>query len=544
MKEHQNPIISILLPTFNGQSTVVQTIKSLLSQTFTNFELLICDDGSNDRTIDLINEISDGRIRFFQNENNIGLAGTLNKLIQRSDPKSKYIAMAEHDDFYYSGRLELQKDFLDSNPQYGMVSGIADHWDGNLITMKFPGLLVNGNSYPSGINMFKLNYREQLKVVNSCMMFRKSIFHNNKMSWSEIYPGISVDWDYILRFSLISNIGGLNQPLVRLDRRPNRNSLTNNNELKNQVSRKLIKEFYDEFPQILKREDYAYALATQKYLELSNKKYFIRIIKLLKLFFFDPSKTRFINKSKEILLKPIKRIIPERKIIFDRLAWFLSKKKFTKAFQLTDLNDIYNFSLSFVGYGFYDRVSMSQREDEIIKLAKVIVELNPKIVVEIGTRKGGTLFTWSRIINAEKIISIDLPEGRFGGGYPIKKQKLYKYFAHDKKTEIHLIQDDSHSGNTLNKVQRILDTEKIDFLFIDGDHSYEGVKLDFELYRPFVKAGGIIALHDIVTNTTSHYEADSIEVPKFWNEIKIKYRYEEVIENVNQRSMGIGILFV
>ena len=175
----KNPKISILLPTFNGESTIVETIESLLSQTCSNFELLIYDDASTDRTFELINEISDSRISIFQNDKNRGLADTLNNLIQQSDPKSKYIAMAEHDDYYYPNRLELQQCFLDNSPEYGMVSGIADHWDGDKITIKFPGLLVEGRNYPQGIDMFKLNYREQLKVVNTCMMFRKNIHHNN-----------------------------------------------------------------------------------------------------------------------------------------------------------------------------------------------------------------------------------------------------------------------------------------------------------------------------------------------------------------------------
>jgi len=543
-EEKLQPNISVILPVFNGAKTLSNTLRSLINQTYNNYELIICNDGSTDNSEEIINSFKIKNIKVIKNNVNKGLGYTLNKLIKNINSNSKYIAMAEQDDYYYPDRLLLQYEYMERYQNVGLVSGIADHWDGTKITTKFPGLLVKGQQYPAGVDFFKFNYREQCKVVNSCMMIRKSIHQKYLLTFTIKYPSISVDWDYILRFSLIADIGGLNQSLVRLDRRPNRNSLTMNGELKNKVARKLIKDFYDEFPQIIKRVDYTYALATQKYLELFNKKYFIRIIELSKLLFFDPSKRRFINKSKAIFIKPIKRIIPERKKLFDRLAWFLSKKKFTKAFQLTDLNDIYNFSLSFVGYGYYDRISMSQKKNEIIKLAEVIVDLKPKIIVEIGTRKGGTLFIWSRIINAEKIISIDLPEGRFGGGYPMQKQKLYKYFTHDKKTEMHLIQNNSHSEFTLNKVQRILDTKKIDFLFIDGDHSYEGVKLDFELYRPFVKAGGIIVFHDIVANCTSHYEGDSIEVPRFWNEIKTKYSYEEVIENVNQRSMGIGILIV
>ena len=78
---------------------------------------------------------------------------------------------------------------------------------------------------------------------------------------------------------------------------------------------------------------------------------------------------------------------------------------------------------------------------------------------------------------------------------------------------------------------------KVDFLFIDADHSYEGVKKDFEMYSLLVRKGGIIAFHDIVP---SGYPT----VYKFWNEEKEKYEYLEIIKNRNQNCYGIGIIFI
>ena len=67
----------------------------------------------------------------------------------------------------------------------------------------------------------------------------------------------------------------------------------------------------------------------------------------------------------------------------------------------------------------------------------------------------------------------------------------------------------------MQKIKAILKDNKVDFLFIDGDHSHEGVKKDFEMYSPLVRKGGIIAFHDIVPfgYPTLH---------KFWNEVKVK----------------------
>ena len=99
---------------------------------------------------------------------------------------------------------------------------------------------------------------------------------------------------------------------------------------------------------------------------------------------------------------------------------------------------------------------------------------------------------------------------------------------------------DSHDPRTLEEVRRILGDEKVDFLFIDGDHTYEGVKRDFEMYSPLVKEGGIVAFHDICP----HPPETKCEVSKFWNEVKQKYRHVEIVEDWNQKWAGIGVLYV
>jgi predicted O-methyltransferase YrrM len=81
---------------------------------------------------------------------------------------------------------------------------------------------------------------------------------------------------------------------------------------------------------------------------------------------------------------------------------------------------------------------------------------------------------------------------------------------------------------------------KIDFLMIDGDHTYEGVKADFEIYSKFVRKGGVIAFHDII-DTPLHREL-FCRVDKFWNEIKDGKEHDEFIEGSDWG--GIGILWI
>ena len=176
---------------------------------------------------------------------------------------------------------------------------------------------------------------------------------------------------------------------------------------------------------------------------------------------------------------------------------------------------------------------------EIESLCKIIEKKEPKVILEIGTETGGSLFLISKIVpDNATIISLDLPGGNFGGGYPEYKTAFYSTFKKKNQT-LELIRGNSHHQESLNSVKQILNGRKIDFLFIDGDHTYDGVKKDVELYTPLVADDGFIALHDIAKHPVSW----NVEVDKCWNEIKNNYRYEEYIENVNQGWAGIGLLY-
>jgi predicted O-methyltransferase YrrM len=181
---------------------------------------------------------------------------------------------------------------------------------------------------------------------------------------------------------------------------------------------------------------------------------------------------------------------------------------------------------------------IKQLKEEIKELVKIVAKTKPKIVVEIGTNMGGTLFCFTKVAHPEAlIISIDLPGGPGGGGYPLYRTKFYQSFAcYNQK--IILWRLNSHDTNSLERLNEVLNDRKIDFLFIDGDHTYEGIKQDFEWYSPLVRSGGIIAFHDIKPTTPDNW----IQVDKFWNEIKRNYKYLEIISN-EETWGGIGVLY-
>jgi glycosyltransferase involved in cell wall biosynthesis len=113
-----SPEITVLMPVYNGERYLAQAIQSILDQTFGNFEFLIIDDGSTDRTPEIIKQFSDPRIRAVNNEKNIGLIGTLNKGIGLAH--GGYIARMDCDDWSVPDRLAKQRTFMEKHPDVGV----------------------------------------------------------------------------------------------------------------------------------------------------------------------------------------------------------------------------------------------------------------------------------------------------------------------------------------------------------------------------------------------------------------------------------------
>lgn len=225
--------------------------------------------------------------------------------------------------------------------------------------------------------------------------------------------------------------------------------------------------------------------------------------------------------------------------IRDKAAFFVSKKNLHKVMNSDRIEDVLESIKKYSGRGFYDKIRLAQIEEELTALCRRVTEHKPRIIAEIGTWNGGTFYVWTRINpQAKKIISIDLPSGQFGGGYDEKRIKFFKEFAHDREgCELYFIRGDSKSKETSDELSKILGKDKIDFLYIDGDHTYEGIKKDFNIYLDFMSDDGLIGFHDINTHKEGY------GVIEFWNEVKANYRHEEFIKE-GSRVMGNGLIYL
>lgn len=232
----------------------------------------------------------------------------------------------------------------------------------------------------------------------------------------------------------------------------------------------------------------------------------------------------------------------------------LSKRLFWKAHLNEAVSDIQSsiremptleamlaIPMLYKGKGFYNTLDLKQNFLEILGLAQVLAKQPLTRICEIGTNKGGTLFIWTQLAESTaKIISIDLPGGAFGGGYSERSIPFFESFCKDGQ-ELTCLRLNSHEPSTRDRLKDTLEGELLDFLFIDGDHTYEGVKSDYTLYSELVRPGGIIGFHDIIKRP----EHPNIQVHRFWEELKKDHHHDEFISSGDRcRKIGIGILHV
>ena len=197
------PEITIVLPVFNGARHLRETIDSLLTQSFKNFELLVIDDGSTDGSGDLVSSIGDGRIRLVRQKNS-GLCNTLNRGIQEA--QAPYVARNDQDDISLPHRLERQLSALKSDPDaLGLFSyytkfGAKRGWSNADKMAMAPGEIKNYDPIKDGC------------ILGSTMFARTSALRSIQGFRQAYYP--CDDWDLEFRLAQAGKILVLREPLV------------------------------------------------------------------------------------------------------------------------------------------------------------------------------------------------------------------------------------------------------------------------------------------------------------------------------------------
>jgi glycosyltransferase involved in cell wall biosynthesis len=197
------PVISVIMPVYNGEKYLREAIESILNQMFGDFEFIIIDDGSLDESIQLIESYKDERIVLIKNENNMGISKSLNKAILAS--KGKYIARMDADDISLPNRLKIQLDFLEKNSDIGMCGAYIEAFSDTVNTTW---------KYPLESEKIKAELLFTCVFAHPVVMFRKNIFLENKLFYCNAIP-YAEDYELWCRAILHCDIANIGEILLR-----------------------------------------------------------------------------------------------------------------------------------------------------------------------------------------------------------------------------------------------------------------------------------------------------------------------------------------
>ena len=197
-----SPIITVLMPVYNGEIYLKKAIDSILTQTFQDFELIIINDGSRDGSQKIIKSYNDQRIRLI-NQDNQGLVGALNNGIKLS--LGKYIVRMDQDDISMKNRLFEQINFMESNPNIG-ISGtyiiLIDKFDNSI------GRMV----YPLAHEEIKAQLLFSSPLAHPSVIIRKSILQKNDLKYLNVK---SEDYDLWVRSAQVTQLANVGKFLLK-----------------------------------------------------------------------------------------------------------------------------------------------------------------------------------------------------------------------------------------------------------------------------------------------------------------------------------------
>jgi len=215
MKYKFNPKISVVMSVYNAEKYLHEAIESILNQTFTDFEFIIINDGSTDRSLEIIESFKDERIVLI-NQSNTGLAKALNIGIDKS--KSNFIARIDADDIAFHDRLKEQYKLFKENPEYVIIGC-------NAKTIDIGGNYIYNTSLP--INDYECKKKlPETPFIHPSVMFRKDVFYKAGQYPERMLTG----QDYVLinRMAKYGKFYNIKEPLMKYRIVPNSNSLRSN----------------------------------------------------------------------------------------------------------------------------------------------------------------------------------------------------------------------------------------------------------------------------------------------------------------------------
>lgn len=200
-----NLTISVLMPAYNAAPYIAEAIHSILNQTFADFELIVIDDCSTDKTYQIVSELAlfDSRIKVIKNAINLGIAGNRNKALSLA--RGKYIAWQDADDVSFPERLTLQYEFLERNSKVGIVGASLELFTDNQV--------LGYRHYPLTDELIRRTIFRYSPITQPAAMIRTDVLHQVGIYDLALPP--AEDLDMTFRIGQLYQLGNVDQVLVR-----------------------------------------------------------------------------------------------------------------------------------------------------------------------------------------------------------------------------------------------------------------------------------------------------------------------------------------
>ena len=200
------PIVSFVLPIFNAEYFLFDSINSILGQSFPYWELLIVDDGSTDNSLTVINSFNDYRIKILKNEINRGIVNALNQGLRAA--QGKYIARMDADDICEPERIERQVEYMEANPNIILSGTKAKVIDGNGVWQNGLIEVISGDQRIKAALLFSCPFVHPSIMIRREALIVSGLQYDTRISYAQDYVLYSQLWKY-------GSFGNLPQPLLR-----------------------------------------------------------------------------------------------------------------------------------------------------------------------------------------------------------------------------------------------------------------------------------------------------------------------------------------
>lgn len=202
------PLVSVIMPAYNAGKYISEAIRSVIDQTYTNWELIIVEDKSDDDTLDVIESFQDEHIILLRNDRNKGIAYSSNRAIDRA--KGKYIALLDDDDVAMSERLRLQVDFMEKHENIDIAGGRSVVIDAEGNELRKGDMPRNNPKYNKAILLFRCG----MGFMNSTAMIRREFIQKHNLRYQENCYGMQ-DYKFYIDSSKVGNISSIDEYILK-----------------------------------------------------------------------------------------------------------------------------------------------------------------------------------------------------------------------------------------------------------------------------------------------------------------------------------------